>query len=350
MAGRYGDSMDDSIRSMMHEMDSIASRLHLVEKEAYLEACRQNPDYGDRLKKRFLRVENYNAGLAVHRMCQYFDFKLHWFGQEALGRPIELFDLRPLDLEILRRGDLHMLKHCCDTEGRKIAYYDYRRRHSSSNRDTNNGSSITSDTIHFEAVSTMIHSSASFSFAFASPCLLILSFCAPRPHQSRRATFFFFEVVASDDEEAQTNGITSVICTDWNKREETPHFPSSTTSPPGRAGAIDLREHPLNHLEAVFEIGRFLLFAAPLRIAKLHFVYNPESMMLTDIAQWLKSMVSPLQGRVSFCSHQIRMYSPFLFCTSGFFLCLGFRTFLEISHALHFLSSLLAPALLLPNQ
>lgn len=171
MSGHKGDTnMDDvSLRSMLNDMISIISRLHMIEKEAYLEACRQNPEYAnsDRLKIRFLRVENYNTGLAVHRMCQYFDFKLHWFGHELLAKPIELSDLGPNDLAILSRGDLQMLKQCHDDEGRKIAHYCCRRHDTTTNSTTNiNRSSRDDDpststkdnnAIQYQAVSTCRH-------------------------------------------------------------------------------------------------------------------------------------------------------------------------------------------------
>jgi hypothetical protein len=112
------------VRSMLTEMDAIVERLHLPEKEAYVEACRRNPGYAeaDGLKLRFLRVENYNTGLAVHRLCQYFDFKFLWFGQQQLARPILLADLSADDLAVLRRGDFKLLEQR-DTERRRIAHY-----------------------------------------------------------------------------------------------------------------------------------------------------------------------------------------------------------------------------------
>lgn len=116
--------------------------------------------------------------------------------------------------------------------------------------------------------------------------------------------------MAVDDEEAQVNGITAVICTDWNKLTGT----IPRMSPTGPFGTNDPREQQLK-LETVSEMARFLAYAAPLRIVKLHLVYNPESPVLADIAQWLWSMVTRFdEDRVSFCSHQIRKYS--LFCAT----------------------------------
>jgi len=109
---------------MLTEMDAIVKRLHLSEKEAYVEACRRNPAYaqGDGLKLRFLRVENYNTGLAAHRLCQYFDFKLNWFGQRFLARPMLLSDLSSDDLALLRRGDFQLLEQQ-DADRRRILHY-----------------------------------------------------------------------------------------------------------------------------------------------------------------------------------------------------------------------------------
>lgn len=116
---------------MLLEMDEIIARgLETGEKVAYTEACRQNPDYArsPELRMRFLRVENFNTGLAAHRLCQYFDFKLQWFGEDLLGRPLSISELSSDDLAVLRRGDLQMLQES-DAKGRKVAYYSSNGSH-----------------------------------------------------------------------------------------------------------------------------------------------------------------------------------------------------------------------------
>ncbi len=150
MSGRHPneDGISIEIRSMLIEMDAIVERLRLSEKEAYVEACRRNPAYSksDGLKLRFLRVENYNTGLAVHRLCQYFDFKIHWFGQQLLARPILLSDLSSDDLAVLRRGDIDVSEQR-DTGRRRIAHYICRCRRGKSER---------SDDTHHDAVAVSI--------------------------------------------------------------------------------------------------------------------------------------------------------------------------------------------------
>lgn len=122
------DDGSSDTRSMLSEMDTIVERLHLTEKGAYIEACLQNPSYAqaDALKLRFLRVENYNTGLAVHRMCQYFEFKFDWFGQQLLARPLLVSDLSSDDLVFLQRGDFQLLEQR-DAGRRRIAHYICRR-------------------------------------------------------------------------------------------------------------------------------------------------------------------------------------------------------------------------------
>ena len=152
----------NKIQSLLVELDNIiADGLFAPEKEAYDEACRQNPDYArdDLLKTRFLKVENYNTGLAAHRICQYFDFKLQWFGEELLGRPLSIADLSSDDLAVLQRGELQILQEQ-DSQGRKIAFYcnsSWRKENKNSDHGVDSvlGTTAAKEALRdYEAVST----------------------------------------------------------------------------------------------------------------------------------------------------------------------------------------------------
>jgi len=107
--------------------------------------------------------------------------------------------------------------------------------------------------------------------------------------KSRRAMFFFLDAAASEDEEVQHDGVVSVICTGSSKEIAT-------------TGRHDI---PAANQEQLFELGRFIAFAAPLKVAAVHFAYFPQSRFYSGVAQSVTAIARIIQGRVTFFPHEI---------------------------------------------
>lgn len=96
--------------------------------------------------------------------------------------------------------------------------------------------------------------------------------------------FFFLDAAASDDEQVQCEGIASIVCPSLEKD-------IVTTTP--RSNAVPLSS------EYLFELGRFIAFAAPVKVVSLHFAYFSQSILLSAVAQCLASIANNIQGRLA---------------------------------------------------
>ena len=128
--GGVGDNADKKVASQkIEQLKGFIARLTEQEQAAYSEALRQTPELlrSDSLYLKFLRAENFDVGLAAHRITQYFDLKLKWFGKDLLGRdPICQSDLNESGQRALRTGSMQLLPGS-DAAGRKVlfSYCDY---------------------------------------------------------------------------------------------------------------------------------------------------------------------------------------------------------------------------------
>ncbi len=109
--------------------------------------------------------------------------------------------------------------------------------------------------------------------------------------------------IGIEDEDAQVHGITSIVSADWDDGT-TGLIPLHNFSSTRNVQHSNTRRQIVEP-EILFEIGRYLAFAAPLKVVHLHFVYCLQSEGLDEIAKWLSFMSNRIHGRVSFHSHPI---------------------------------------------
>ena len=75
-----------------------------------------------KFRLKFLRAEKFDAALAASRLVLHFEEKLELFGEDLLGREIQLSDLDQDDLDTLNMGYLQVLPEP-DTNNRKVLFY-----------------------------------------------------------------------------------------------------------------------------------------------------------------------------------------------------------------------------------
>ena len=73
-------------------------------------------------RSHFLRTEDYNVKRAAARMTQFFEHKRILFGDEKLGKTIQLSDLSHDDLQCLRYGAIQLLPKT-DLAGRLVFFH-----------------------------------------------------------------------------------------------------------------------------------------------------------------------------------------------------------------------------------
>jgi hypothetical protein len=119
-----GEEEPDFVGSKIKQLDLMLEQVSHEDRAAYLEACKRSPELesSKSLRLKFLRAEKFDAGLAAHRLTQYFDFKRQWFGDELLGKTITLADLNEFDQQTLRSGGMQILSQK-DVGGRNVLFY-----------------------------------------------------------------------------------------------------------------------------------------------------------------------------------------------------------------------------------
>jgi hypothetical protein len=112
------------VEEKIKQLDTVLIRMTAEDKDAYLQACKLHPGLQSNksLRLKFLRAEQFDAGLAAHRLTQYFDFMRQWFGEKLLGRTITLADLDEFDHQALGSGGIQVLSKK-DDGGRRVLFY-----------------------------------------------------------------------------------------------------------------------------------------------------------------------------------------------------------------------------------
>jgi hypothetical protein len=112
------------VEDKVEQLDTILRGMASDDKGAYLAACKQDPELESNkaLRLKFLRAELFDAGLAAHRITQYFDFMRQWFRDSLLGKRITLSDLDEFDHQVLRSGAIQALVQK-DGGGRRILFF-----------------------------------------------------------------------------------------------------------------------------------------------------------------------------------------------------------------------------------
>ena len=92
-SGFVADETEQLIESSLRKMDEEVQKIR--KKPAYDRAVFLNPSYvKDRdFRLMFLRVENFEARKAAHRIIAYFETKLELFGVGRLAKPLTFDDL-----------------------------------------------------------------------------------------------------------------------------------------------------------------------------------------------------------------------------------------------------------------
>eukprot|EP00339_Tiarina_fusa_P010040 CAMPEP_0117023476 /NCGR_PEP_ID=MMETSP0472-20121206/17520_1 /TAXON_ID=693140 ORGANISM="Tiarina fusus, Strain LIS" /NCGR_SAMPLE_ID=MMETSP0472 /ASSEMBLY_ACC=CAM_ASM_000603 /LENGTH=473 /DNA_ID=CAMNT_0004729611 /DNA_START=44 /DNA_END=1465 /DNA_ORIENTATION=+ len=115
----------EMIESHTEQMRSILSTISSQGGEdslAYRKAKSANANYVDGLKLRFLRADGYNSREAAFRMLRFFERKSYLFGEDKLGREIELHDLSEEEVQALKEG-LVQISPVRDQAGRAIIFF-----------------------------------------------------------------------------------------------------------------------------------------------------------------------------------------------------------------------------------
>jgi hypothetical protein len=112
------------VEKKVEQLDTILRGMASEDKGAYLAACKQYPEVESNkaLRLKFLRAELFDAGLAAHRITQYFDFMRQWFRESLLGKRIALSDLDEFDQQVLSSGAIQALAQK-DGSGRRILFF-----------------------------------------------------------------------------------------------------------------------------------------------------------------------------------------------------------------------------------
>jgi hypothetical protein len=106
-----------SLQAFESELSAIA----YTEKQAYLSARDQNPDYvmNNKFLLMFLRADQFDTKAAAARFVAFFRIKLELFGRDKLGRDIRVDDLNEDDIACLESGYAQVL-NARDRSGRAI--------------------------------------------------------------------------------------------------------------------------------------------------------------------------------------------------------------------------------------
>ena len=106
------------------KLDLELLRINFHRKQAYNKALKLNREYvlDKKFRLKFLRAEKFDAALAASRLVLHFEEKLELFGEDLLGREIQLSDLDQDDLDTLNMGYLQVLPEP-DTNNRKVLFY-----------------------------------------------------------------------------------------------------------------------------------------------------------------------------------------------------------------------------------
>ena len=113
----------DLIEERLFELEV---ELHKIfPKPAYDQAMYSDPDYvlDTKFRLMFLRADLFDAKKAAARMVRYFRDKQNLFGNELLGKEIQLKDLNEFDRESLESGCSQFLP-VRDMAGRTILYVE----------------------------------------------------------------------------------------------------------------------------------------------------------------------------------------------------------------------------------
>jgi len=124
----YGELKPAEVSSVMvaqklKDLDAILMKIPSDDKRAYLQASANFPEIksNESLRRKFLEAEQFDVGLAAHRVTQYFEYMVKWFNQGLLGKEIMISDLDEDDLQVLHGPTLQAVKR--DEKGRKIFCY-----------------------------------------------------------------------------------------------------------------------------------------------------------------------------------------------------------------------------------
>jgi hypothetical protein len=108
----------------LHILDLEIHKLQASSKRGLDKVMLSSPGYAnDRaFRLKFLRAEKFDPQAAAVRMAMYFDIKLELFGEDKLGREIELSDLDEDDLYSLNLGHFQVLRSA-DESGRRVLFF-----------------------------------------------------------------------------------------------------------------------------------------------------------------------------------------------------------------------------------
>ena len=120
------EETSDLIVEKLKILDLEISRIKESEREAFDVALKQDPQYIQGLKLRFLRADRFQASSAAQRMVKHFDLKRALFNadEELLGRDIKYSDFEkrfPEDLPALTAGFIQFLPER-DRAGRAVFF------------------------------------------------------------------------------------------------------------------------------------------------------------------------------------------------------------------------------------
>lgn len=103
------DDKPEDIAEKLMEMDMILDLVPPTDKEALLEAFRQNTRYVESLRISFLWAESLRPQQAVTRMIRHFEAKRQLFGSDKLGKDLSIHDLSAEEREYFRHGYVQFL-------------------------------------------------------------------------------------------------------------------------------------------------------------------------------------------------------------------------------------------------